>query len=70
MPDKHRTLLTSIESIVGAGHVTDEPSLKVDGLSPLLLAQPGSADEAAASETDPRRAARPQRRREPAPASA
>jgi small subunit ribosomal protein S2 len=29
-----------------------------------------AADEAAASETDPRRAARPQRRREPAPASA
>src|SRR5256712_5724320 len=28
-----------------------------------------AADEAAASETDPRRAARPQRRREPAPAS-
>src|SRR5262250_3155287 len=29
-----------------------------------------AADEAAANETDPRRAARPQRRREPAPASA
>src|SRR5262245_18842969 len=29
-----------------------------------------AADEAAAAETDPRRAARPQRRREPAPASA
>jgi hypothetical protein len=29
-----------------------------------------AAEEAAANETDPRRAARPQRRREPAPASA
>jgi glycolate oxidase FAD binding subunit len=48
MPDKQKALARSIESIVGAGHVTEEPSLEIDGLSPKLLVRPGSADEAAA----------------------
>jgi glycolate oxidase FAD binding subunit len=48
MPDKQRALAGSIESIVGAGYVTQEPLLEIDGLRPKLLVRPASAEEAAA----------------------
>jgi len=48
MSDERRRLQRSIESIVGSAHVTEEPELKVDGLTPHLLVHPGSADEIAA----------------------
>jgi len=43
-----RALARSIASIVGGDHVTEEPGVKIDGVSPTLLVRPGSADEVAA----------------------
>ncbi len=43
-----RALASSIISIVGADHVSEEPEMKIDGLNPALLARPGSSDEVAA----------------------
>jgi glycolate oxidase FAD binding subunit len=48
MPDKHAEIAKSIRSIVGPDHVTENPSLKIDGLTAKLLARPASAEEVAA----------------------
>lgn len=48
MRDKHTEITRSIESIVGPDHVTEDPELNIDGLSPKLLARPASAEEIAA----------------------
>jgi glycolate dehydrogenase FAD-binding subunit len=48
MRDKHVEIAESIQFIVGPGHVTASPSLKIDGLTPKLLARPASAEEVAA----------------------
>ena len=48
---EERALARSITAIVGGDHVTEEPAFKIDGLSPKLLARPGSADEVAACMT-------------------
>jgi glycolate oxidase FAD binding subunit len=47
MTDK-RSLASSITSIVGAAHVTENSKLKIDGLSPGLIVRPGSAEEVSA----------------------
>jgi glycolate oxidase FAD binding subunit len=48
---EERALAGAITAIVGGGHVTEQPELKIDGLSPKLLVRPGSADEVAACMT-------------------
>ena len=48
MQDKHVEIARAIQSIVGPGHVTANLSLKIDGLTPNLLARPASAEEVAA----------------------
>lgn len=48
MRDKHTEVARSITSIVGPDHVTESPELKIDGLTPTLLARPACAEEAAA----------------------
>jgi glycolate oxidase FAD binding subunit len=47
MKESRKELTRSIESVIGDGHVTIEPAIRVDNLSPVLLAKPGSAEEAA-----------------------
>jgi len=48
MSDERRRFQTSIESIVGSAHVTEQTALQIDGLIPRLIVHPGSADEVAA----------------------
>lgn len=45
MRDKHAEIARSIQSILGPDHVTANPSLKIDGLTPKLLARPASAED-------------------------
>jgi len=47
MTDK-LSLASSITSIVGSAHVTENSELKIDGLSPGLIVRPGSAEEVSA----------------------
>ena len=47
MTDK-RSLASSITSIVGSAHVTENSELKIDDLSPGLIVRPGSAEEVSA----------------------
>src|SRR5690349_10510519 len=48
MRDNLNELVSSIKYIVGAVHVTENPSLNIDGLSPALVARPSSREEVAA----------------------
>lgn len=43
-----RALSRALASIVGGDHVTEEPRVTIDGVSPTLLVRPGSAEEVAA----------------------
>ena len=45
---ENRALARSITSIVGADHVSENPDLKIDGLSPRLVVRPGCAAEVSA----------------------
>ncbi|MEK6284898.1 MAG: FAD-binding oxidoreductase [Acidobacteriota bacterium] len=48
MTERRTELARSIESIVGGDHLTEDPEFQIDGLSPKLIARPGSAEEVAA----------------------
>ncbi len=48
MTERQTELARSIESIVGRDHLTEEPALQIDGLTPKLIARPGSVDEVVA----------------------
>lgn len=48
MRDKHAEIVKALQSIVGPEHITANTSLKVDGLTPKLLARPASAEEVVA----------------------
>lgn len=48
MREQRTEIARSIRSIVGPDHVTEDPALNIDGLSPKLLARPASAEEVAA----------------------
>src|SRR5258708_1192217 len=48
MRDKYAEIARSIQSILGPDHVTKRPALRIDGLTPKLLARPASAEEVAA----------------------
>lgn len=47
MIERRKELSRLIQSVVGNEHVTVEPALSVDNLSPALLAKPGSPEEVA-----------------------
>lgn len=48
MIETQTDLARSIEAIVGADHITEQPSFLIDGLRPTLIARPGSIEEVAA----------------------
>lgn len=48
MRDKHAEIAKAIQSIVGSDHITENPGLKIDGLTPKLLVRPASAEEVVA----------------------
>lgn len=45
MQQKDTDIGGSIQSIVGRDHITDDPELKIDGLTPGLLVRPACAEE-------------------------
>src|SRR6185503_5913123 len=47
MSKQQTELCGLVESVIGPEHVTAEPALQIDGLSPALLVKPGSAEEVA-----------------------
>jgi glycolate oxidase FAD binding subunit len=47
MYERKRELARSIQSVIGDEHVLLDPLLRIDNLSPALLAKPGSAEEVA-----------------------
>jgi len=48
MRDKYTEIAGAVRSIVGPDQVTENPAMTIDGLTPKLLARPGSAEEVAA----------------------